>query len=651
MTELFKEQTLTFNNSGGVYLANVSMFGLTAWREYTVIFDGTEHRMTAVEMVQSGTHYIVLGNPNLVWLGDDNGDPFAIADVVEMGVGYVSTKNAPTTHTVAIYESAGTGSRNVLFPMQTVSGFAFEDSFGVYQAYIDPPPFSLTVGEVYRVKWDGVEYECVAQDANDVMSGWIVIGNAEAFGLVGNGEPFIIAYNAYDVTFAAFDDKAEHEISVYQGAEEEPETPDEPTEPEQPEQPEGIVLKDRNGEDVAYYGIETVTFDTTTEGKQQVYTKGVAVEGLEIVPDFSTGDMAVVALPGTLIKSMTIKKPESLTPENIRINKNVCGIPGAFPVNPFIEYTLDADGEPIAAKMYGFTEIPYGCFSSMRRLQTVDLTESPGLNSIGDKAFDYCTSMTEFIIPASVTNIGAYAFRGCAALTNISIPDGVTSIGNYTFYECRALKSINIPGSVASIGEFAFYNCNALTSLVVQYGVTSIGKQAFYNCTAMASVVLPDSLTSIGIQAFCNCTSLTSVDIPGSVSSISSGTFQGCSKLATVTIGSGVTTISNSMFANCAVKSIDIPDSVTLIDMYAFNFCASLASVIIGSGVSQISYNAFYGCSALTSATFRDTTTWYRTSNANYTGGSSISSSYLTNTSTSANYLRSTYVEYYWYKT
>lgn len=70
-----------------------------------------------------------------------------------------------------------------------------------------------------------------------------------------------------------------------------------------------IVLKDRNGSNVTYAGIETVTFDTTTEGVQATYTKGVAVEDLEIIPDFSGGDMAVSAAEGTLVKSAVIRKP------------------------------------------------------------------------------------------------------------------------------------------------------------------------------------------------------------------------------------------------------------------------------------------------------------------------------------------------------
>ena len=99
---------------------------------------------------------------------------------------------------------------------------------------------------------------------------------------------------------------------------------------------EGIVLKDRNGNDVIYYGIETVTFDTTTEGKQQTYSKGVIAEGIEVQLDLSDGDQTIQAPEGYLVKEATIKKPETLLPENIKNGATVAGVLGAFEGN-FIE--------------------------------------------------------------------------------------------------------------------------------------------------------------------------------------------------------------------------------------------------------------------------------------------------------------------------
>ncbi|MBE6942679.1 MAG: leucine-rich repeat domain-containing protein [Ruminococcaceae bacterium] len=70
-----------------------------------------------------------------------------------------------------------------------------------------------------------------------------------------------------------------------------------------------------------------------------------------------------------------------------------------------------------------------------------------------------------YIIPTTVQTIGERAFQGCSNLTNIIIPDGITSIDWYTFSDCTALKVITIPHSLTSIGYEVFRGCNSLTKV------------------------------------------------------------------------------------------------------------------------------------------------------------------------------------------
>ena len=210
-------------------------------------------------------------------------------------------------------------------PMQTDSGvFAWDFA----------ETLILVPGKTYVVDLDETQYTCTAVDASAVMAGYTYIGNGAVYQLPGNSEPFAIMSSSEGVlSIVCLTDTAatEHTVVVYQEVEEtEPDPEPEPEEPEEPEVTEGIVLKDRNGNDVAYYGIETVTFDTTTEGKQQTYTKGVAAEGVEIVPDFSAGDMPVQIPDNTLIKSATVKMPETQLPENIRKGITIGGVAGSF---------------------------------------------------------------------------------------------------------------------------------------------------------------------------------------------------------------------------------------------------------------------------------------------------------------------------------
>lgn len=91
-----------------------------------------------------------------------------------------------------------------------------------------------------------------------------------------------------------------------------------------------IVLKDRNGEDVTYEGIETVTFDTPEEGVQVTFTEGVAVENVEIALSLEEGNQNVEADSGTLMRSVVIQKPGALLPENIKKDVEIAGVKGTL---------------------------------------------------------------------------------------------------------------------------------------------------------------------------------------------------------------------------------------------------------------------------------------------------------------------------------
>ena len=105
-----------------------------------------------------------------------------------------------------------------------------------------------------------------------------------------------------------------------------------------------------------------------------------------------------------------------------------------------------------------------------------------GTRVICNCAFFCCRSLSDIVIPSSVTSIGNRAFLSCLSLSKIVIPSSVTSIGDSAFFWCRSLSDIVIPSSVTSIGVCAFRCCVSLSKIVIPSSVTSIGDRAFYNC-------------------------------------------------------------------------------------------------------------------------------------------------------------------------
>ncbi len=316
----------------------------------------------------------------------------------------------------------------------------------------------------------------------------------------------------------------------------------------------------------------------------------------------------------------------------------------------------------------GITEIKNNTFSGCSGLTSVTIPNS--VTNICDSAFNGCSSLTSITIPSGVTSIGSSAFYGCSSLTSITIPSGVTSISSSAFYNCSSLTgSITIPNGVTSIGSSAFYGCYRLTSIIIPNSVTSIGSSAFYDCRSLTGVTIPNSVTSIGDHAFSRCSSLTSITIPDSVTSIGDAVFSRCDNLTSVILGGGVTSIGYWTFQYCNnLTSITIPNSVTSIASDAFQYCRSLTSITIPNSVTSIGdavfegcnsltnvtipesvtsiwRNIFDGCSSLTSVTFENPNGWFVSSSKNATSGTDVT---LTDPSTNATYLKSTYRDKYW---
>ena len=222
--------------------------------------------------------------------------------------------------------------------------------------------------------------------------------------------------------------------------------------------------------------------------------------------------------------------------------------------------------------------VPECLFIGRRTLKSIVIKN--GITSIGDNAFQYCTSLKRVDISdlsawckisfgdssANPLCNGAKLYLNGSELTDITIPSDITEIKDYAFEGFSSLTSVTIGNSVTSIGSSAFYNCTTLTSITIPNSVTTIGYFAFSGCTGeliidsnalglyggqFTKVIIGDSVTSIGDNAFNSCTSLTRVTIGNSVTSIGKYAFYGCTSLTSVTIGNSVTSIGRSAFDYC----------------------------------------------------------------------------------------------------
>ncbi len=306
------------------------------------------------------------------------------------------------------------------------------------------------------------------------------------------------------------------------------------------------------------------------------------------------------------------------------------------------------------------TVIKNGAFSNFQGkgcLKTVDFEDNSNLTTIEADAFERCSDLVLFTLPAKVTSIGTNAFYGCTSLKEVinlssldiqvgsddygqiakhatvvlssredaTLPDengyifmtvnGVNYLMFYTGTQTQLTLPESYNGEQYEIANNAFKN-NEITSVVIPKNVTAIGDGAFGNCSLLKTVTFEadSALLTIGVSAFQNC-AISAITIPKNVTAIGNRAFEKCSLLKTVTFEEDIKleTLGGDAFYSCtALLSITLPKSLKNIGGTAFWRCSALETITIeeGSMLQTIGGSAFRDCYALKTINIPDSITF-----------------------------------------
>ncbi len=273
------------------------------------------------------------------------------------------------------------------------------------------------------------------------------------------------------------------------------------------------------------------------------------------------------------------------------------------------------------------TGIAASAFESCKSLYSLVLPDS--VVTVGEKAFNYCSNLSEIAFGDSLTGIAASAFAGCASLQEIVLPDSLVTIGEKAFYQCENLAEVTFGNGLLEIGNSAFCFCG-VEKVVVPDSVVSIGQSAFSNCVSLSELTLGVNLREIGLDAFFSSYNLSVLyynaeyvpnfdyqngvfdeagrDSGGvvaifgdTVKNIPDHLFSGYlkgSNIKEIRLNENVERLGAGLFSGRGLKEFRIPSGVKEIGTKAFAY-NDLTTITIPENVTLIDDSAFYECRRL----------------------------------------------------
>jgi hypothetical protein len=251
------------------------------------------------------------------------------------------------------------------------------------------------------------------------------------------------------------------------------------------------------------------------------------------------------------------------------------------------------------------------CFGWCRKLAFVCLPVT--LEELPDRSFAGCMAWTSASLARcrALRSIGEGAFEGCSSFELGSLPPAMARLGLLSF-AWSGVRSISGEGCVVAVGDFAFAGCVRLG--IARFGVVSFGADVFTCCKGLRalSVGRLDACEFNTLDG-CGVSELTIGGTMGLRTKLVKWLTRPGDDLFAVTWADGwrdpirPMTELHVLGGSLAVEeshraylfALDISCVTTLPEGWSFSNCPFLERVQLPTGIETIPEMAFYGCGRL----------------------------------------------------
>ena len=291
-------------------------------------------------------------------------------------------------------------------------------------------------------------------------------------------------------------------------------------------------------------------------------------------------------------------------------------------------WTLDSNGVLTisgSGSMSGYdvaNEQPWYSYQS----QITAIVVEEGITFVAKHAFSGCGATT-ISLPSTLKWIGKYAFAYNRSLTEVVIPASVTEIDDWAFNDCQSLKTLTIKGKV-TLGSAVFATCSRLKTIYFEgdapYGAEAtifggVTATAYYPAgnntyTDAAKACVGGNLTWIPqykASGTCGDNLTWTLDANGvlTISGIGDMPYYeteneqpwySCrSQIKAIVVEEGVASVGRHAFSGIDAATVSLPSTLTNIANVSFAYNEALTDLVIPANVKKIGDWAFMDCSAL----------------------------------------------------